>query len=94
MEEKDITIYTIIEELLKTDILKRIMYRNGREFAHMLAYWLIRYILVLSSKYELGEDDFEEILYHFHGENFWEIIELSNLFLNNQTESVETSIMN
>jgi len=94
MEESNITFDTIIEELLKTDILKRIMCRNGRDFAIMLADWLIRYILCLTTKYELEEEEFQEILYYFHGENFWEIVELSNMVLNNQSNMVKTSVMN
>ena len=94
MDNSEITIDTLIEDLLKTDILKKVMCRNGQEFVYMLADWLVRYILVLCSKYEVGDEDFQDILYYFHGENLWEIMELSQYFMSEPAERIATSMMN
>ena len=93
MNESNITFDSIIQDLLKTDLMKKIICRDGRDFANMLADWLIRYIFVLSSKYEVGEEDFQEILYYFHGETLREILELSNRFTKESIGRVNNTIM-
>ena len=93
MNESNITFDSIIQDLLKTDLMKKIICRDGRDFATMLSDWLIRYIIVLSSRYEVGEEDFQEILYYFHGETLWEILELSKIFTKESVEGADNTIM-
>jgi len=67
----------LIDELLETNIFRKITERNGEKFAYELAVWLIRYILVISSMNESLQIDLENILLNLHNEKFKEILEIT-----------------
>ena len=72
-----ISIKELIDELLETSIFKNIADRNDKNFAHKLAVWLVRYILVISSMNESLNIDLEEILLNLHKEKFREILNVT-----------------
>ena len=72
-----ISINDAIEELLKTDIFKNMIWRTDRAFAKKLAMWLVRYILVVASMNESLGLELEEILVKLHGEKFGKILEIT-----------------
>ena len=75
--EKNLSIKELIDELLETNIFRKITERNGEKFAHKLAIWLVRYILVISSMNESLNIDLEEILLNLHKEKFREILNVT-----------------
>jgi hypothetical protein len=66
-----------IDDLLETSIFKEISKRNNKDFAHKLAIWLVRYILMISSMNESLKIELEEVLINLHGENFRKILEIT-----------------
>lgn len=72
-----ISINDAVEELLKTDVFKNIIWRTNIAFAQKLAMWLVRYILVVSSMNESLGLELEEILVKLHGEKFRKILEIT-----------------
>ncbi|KYK28365.1 hypothetical protein AYK20_01280 [Thermoplasmatales archaeon SG8-52-1] len=66
-----------IDDLLETSIFKEISKRNNKDFAHKLAIWLVRYILMISSMNESLKIELEEVLLNLHGENFRKILEIT-----------------
>jgi len=77
-ENENISIKEAMNELLETNIFKKITKRNNEAFAQKLAMWLIRYILVISSMNESLKINLEVVLLKLHGEKFREIIEVTN----------------
>jgi len=75
--EENISIKEIIDELLETNIFKKITERNDEKFAHKLAVWLVRYILVISSMNESLKIELEDILLSLHNKKFKEILEVT-----------------
>lgn len=80
--EMEVSIKESVDELLDTKIFKTIEERNGEKFAMKLAFWFVRYILMISSMRETLGINFESILIKLHGEdNFNRILELTeNMF--------------
>jgi len=81
--EENISIKEIIDELLETNIFKKITERNDEKFAHKLAVWLVRYILVISSMNESLKIELEDILLSLHTVD-------DQIFSNSQSRSVKT----
>jgi hypothetical protein len=81
--EMEVSIKESVDELLDTKIFKTIEERNGEKFAMKLAFWLVRYVLMISSMRETLGINFESILIRLHGEdNFKRILELTeNMFI-------------
>ena len=78
MEEKGSpSIKKAIDDLLETSIIKEVSKRNNKDFAHKLAIWLVRYILMISSMNESLKIELEEVLLNLHGENFRKILEIT-----------------
>ncbi len=75
--EENISIRELINELLETNIFRKITERNGEKFAYELAVWLVRYILVISSMNESLQIDLNDILINLHKEKFKEILEVT-----------------
>jgi len=76
-ETGNTSIKKAIEDLLETKIIKEISKRNSKDFAHKLAIWLVRYILMISSMNESLKIELEEVLVNLHGENFRKILEIT-----------------
>ncbi|UCF50622.1 MAG: hypothetical protein JSU91_03840 [Thermoplasmatales archaeon] len=78
----EVSIKESVDELLDTKIFKTIEERNGEKFSIKLAFWLVRYVLMISSMRETLGINFESILIKLHGEdNFKRILELTeNMF--------------
>lgn len=76
--EMEVSIKDAADELLDTNIFKAVTERNSDRFAIKLAFWLVRYILVVSSMNEGLEINLDIILSRLHGEdNFKKILELT-----------------
>ncbi len=76
--EMEVSIKESVDELLDTKIFKTIVERNGDKFAMKLAFWLVRYVLMISSMRETLGINFENILIKLHGEdNYKRILELT-----------------
>jgi hypothetical protein len=76
--EMEVSIKDAADELIDTKIFKAVAERNSDRFAKKLAFWLVRYILVVSSMNEGLEINLEIILSRLHGEdNFKKILELT-----------------
>ncbi len=80
--EENLSIRELIDELLETNIFRKISERNGEKFAHKLAEWLVRYILVISSMNESLQTDLEDILLNLHKEKFKEILDVTETVFN------------
>jgi hypothetical protein len=80
--EENLSIRELIDELLETNIFRKITERNGEKFAHKLAIWLVRYILVISSMNESLQMDLEDILLNLHKEKFKEILDVTERVFN------------
>ena len=76
-ENENPSIKKAIDDLLDTTIIKEISKRNDKDFAHKLAIWLVRYILLISSMNESLKIDLEEVLINLHGEKFRKILEIT-----------------
>lgn len=76
-DSTDISVKQATEELLHTSIFKNIARRNSTTFAHKLAIWLIRYLLVISSMNESLQITLEQILMNLHGDRFKKIVNIS-----------------
>jgi len=81
-EDESISIKQAIDELLETNIFKKVAKRNNRDFAQKLAMWLVRYILVISSMNEYLKINLEAILLKLHGEKFKKILEVTGRTFN------------
>ena len=77
-ESTDITIRQATEELLQTTIFKNISKRTNKQFTQKLAFWLIRYILIISSMNESLNINLEQILANLHGDRLKKIVTLTN----------------
>ena len=77
-ENENPSIKKAIDDLLDTTIIKEISKRNDKDFAHKLAIWLVRYILLISSMNESLKIDLEEVLINLHGEKFRKIFFTAN----------------
>jgi hypothetical protein len=76
----DVSIEEAADELLDTNIFKAVSERNSDKFAIKLAFWLVRYIIVISSMNEGLDISLEMILSRLHGDdNFKKILELTNM---------------
>lgn len=73
--ENSISIDEIIDEILKTNIFKKIAMRNDPDFTRELALWMVRYVLVISSMNESLNIDLQDILRNLHGDKYREILE-------------------
>lgn len=80
--EENLSIKELIDELLETNIFRKISERNGEKFAHKLAIWLVRYILVISSMNESLQIDLEDILLNLHKEKFKKILDVTETVFN------------
>jgi diketogulonate reductase-like aldo/keto reductase len=81
-EDENISIKQAIDELLETNIFKKVAKRNNRDFAQKLAMWLVRYILVISSMNEYLKINLEVVLLKLHGEKFKKILEVTDRTFN------------
>lgn len=77
-EDENISIKQAIDELLETNIFKKVAKRNNRDFAQKLAMWLVRYILLISSMNEYLKINLEVVLLKLHGEKFKKILEVTD----------------
>lgn len=76
-DSTDISVKQATEELLKTSIFRNIAKRNSCSFAHKLAMWLVRYLLVISSMNESLQITLEQILMNLHGDRFKKIVDIT-----------------
>ena len=74
----NISIRELINDIQNTKIFHEIIKRNGEEFALEFAFWIVRYILVITSMNETLRLDLELILKNFHGEKYKDILEITN----------------
>ena len=81
-ENENISIKEAMDELLETNIFKKVAKRNDRDFAQKLAMWLVRYILVISSMNESLKINLEVVLLKLHGEKFRKILEVTEKTFN------------
>jgi diketogulonate reductase-like aldo/keto reductase len=81
-EEENISIKEAMDELLDTNIFKKVAKRNDKFFAQNLAMWIIRYILVISSMNESLKMNLETVLLKLHGEKFKKILQLTDKTFN------------
>ena len=81
-EDENISIKQAIDELLETNIFKKVAKRNNRDFAQKLAMWLVRYILLISSMNEYLKINLETVLLKLHGEKFKKILEVTDRTFN------------
>ena len=81
-EDKNISIKQAMDELLETNIFKKVAKRNNRDFAQKLAMWLVRYILLISSMNEYLKINLEVVLLKLHGEKFKKILEVTDITFN------------
>jgi diketogulonate reductase-like aldo/keto reductase len=81
-EDENISIKQAMDELLETNIFKKVAKRNNRDSAQKLAMWLVRYILVISSMNEYLKVNLEVVLLKLHGEKFKKILEVTDRTFN------------
>ncbi|HVQ01142.1 MAG TPA: hypothetical protein VMT57_06475 [Candidatus Thermoplasmatota archaeon] len=86
MAEKNISIKFIIDELLETNIFKEIAKRNGVEFSQQLAYWIVRYLLVIASMDESLKIGLDKALFELHGKKYRKILEITQKIFENSLE--------
>jgi len=77
-ESTDISIRQATEELLHTAIFQNIIKRTNEQFAHKLAMWLVRYVLIISSMNQSLHINLEEILANLHGDRLKKIVSITN----------------
>ena len=68
-----------MDEILETELFKKISKTNDKDFALRLALWLIRYVLVVSSLDKIMENDLEETLIQIHEDTFKKILEFRQI---------------
>ena len=81
-ESKDISIKQATQELLHTAIFINISKRTNEMFAQKLAFWLVRYILLISSMNESLNINLDQILANLHGERLKKIVSITNNSVN------------
>jgi len=77
-DTSDVSVKQATEELLQTHIFKNITKRTNQQFSKKLAFWLIRYILIISSMNQSLNINLEQILVNLHGERLKKIVSLTN----------------
>jgi hypothetical protein len=87
--QESVSIKKAIEELLQTHIFKELTKANDPEFTQQLAFWLVRYILVLASMKSSFKISFEEALLNLHGEKYRKIIEITEKTFQNAPDDTE-----
>jgi|GEM_PF-808389 len=87
--QESVSIKKAIDDLLQTHIFKELSKTNDPEFTKQLAFWLVRYILVLASMKNSFKISFEEALSNLHGDRYRKIIEITEKTFNNNDEKTE-----
>lgn len=82
-KDDNISIREAIDELMETDIFKKIAKTNNKIFAKKLASWLVRYILVTSTMSKSLKINLETVLINLHGEKFIKILEITEKAFHN-----------
>lgn len=77
-DTSDVSLKQATEELLQTQIFKNISRRTNQQFSQKLAFWLVRYILIISSMNESLHINLEQILVNLHGERLKKIVSITN----------------
>jgi len=90
-ESTDISIKQATQELLHTAIFQNISKRTNEMFAQKLAFWLVRYILLISSMNESLNINLEQILANLHGERLKKIVSITNNSVNSTNKESNNS---
>jgi hypothetical protein len=88
-DQESVSIKKAIDDLLQTHIFKELSKANDPEFTYQLAFWLVRYILVLASMKSSLNISFEEALLNLHGEKFKKVLEITEKTFNKQNDDTE-----
>lgn len=81
-----------IDDLLETSIFKEVSKRNTEDFAQKLAVWLVRYIMLISSRNEVTKIELEDILFECHGEKYQKILEITEKTFRSMSRNEESHI--
>jgi hypothetical protein len=87
MTENNVSIKTIIDELLETNIFKEISKRNGKEFGQQLALWVVRYILVIASMDESLKNGLDKALLNLHGKKYKMVLEITQKIFDDSVQN-------
>jgi len=86
MTEKNVSIKTIVDELLETNIFKEILKRNGKEFGQQLALWIVRYLLVIASMDESLKIGLDKALLNLHGKKYKMVLKITQKIFDNSVQ--------
>lgn len=87
--QQSVSIQKAIEDLLQTSLFKELSKGNDPEFTKQLAFWLVRYILVLASMKNSFQISLEDALLNLHGERYKKILEITEKTFHNKSTDTE-----
>jgi hypothetical protein len=87
MAEQTVSIRMIIDELMLTHIFKEITKRNSKQFSEQLAFWIVRYLLVIASMDESLKIGLDKALFELHGKKYKKVLEITQKIFENSVQN-------